>query len=440
MKLWAKKGYSEVSSIVEEFEVGKDYIYDSEIAYYDVLGSIAHVKMLNKIGIISDEELRKLLAELEYLKEKFRKEPPQLTISDEDIHTYIENFLTSRLGDIGKKIHTGRSRNDQVLTAMRMYEKDKIVDIIEKIDILLKKLISISKLFEEQKKPFIGYTHLRQAMPISASMWVNSLVEALEDDRKLLKYTLEFIDKNPLGSAAGFGVPIKLDRELTTKLLNFSEIIQNPLYAQNTRGKFESMLIFSLSILVGDISRFANDVVLFSSDEFGFIKLSDNITTGSSIMPHKKNPDVFEIIRGKSKKIMAYAFSISSIVFSLTSGYSRDLQETKELVIEGIKETMKILDVMIEVIDNIDIDEEKVFSKMSKKIFSVDIAFEVMKSFSLSFRDAYRIVGEVFNELDSYSLEVLKEKFKNDDLRLFILDFISKDVKELYSYAMSKRL
>ncbi|MGC8870503.1 MAG: argininosuccinate lyase [Brevinematia bacterium] len=440
MKLWAKNKKEEIIDIVEEFEVGKDYIYDKEIAYFDVIGTIAHVKMLNKIGIISDEETKKVLAELEYLKDKFQKEPPNLTVKDEDIHTYIENFLVSKVGDIGKKIHTGRSRNDQVLTAMRLYEKSKVIEIIDKVDILLKKLLNLSKKFESEGKPLIGYTHFRQAMPISASLWIDSFIEALEDDRNFLKKVLEFIDKNPLGTAAGFGVPLNIDRKFTTKLLEFSDMIKNPVYAQNSRGKFESMLIFALGVLLGDISRFSNDVIVFSSDEFGFVKLSDRITTGSSIMPHKKNPDIFELIRSKAKKVMGYAFTISNITFSLNSGYNKDLQETKELVIEGIRETLKILEVMIEAVDYIDIDSEKVFSKMSKKIFSVDITFKIMEDFKLPFRDAYRLVGEVFDELEMNTIDELKEKFKDDSIRISILDAISKDVRDLYKEAMGKRL
>lgn len=426
MKLW-DKGQKKTLGIVEKFEVGKDYIYDREIAKYDVKGTIAHIKMLNKIGILSEDETRKLVLELEHLENKFGKNPPELSIEDEDIHTYIENYLTSTLGDIGKKIHTGRSRNDQVLTAIRLYEKDKISEIFEILDKILKKFIELSKKYKD--KPFIGYTHLRQAMPTTVDTWLNSFIEALEDDRKLLRFVYEFIDKNPLGSAAGYGSPIKLDRELTTKLLGFSTYIKNPIYAQNTRGKYEAFLIFTLTTLLGDIAKFSNDIIIFSSDEFEFIKLKDEITTGSSIMPHKKNPDVFELMRAKCKKLIGYLTTTMDITFSLPSGYYKDLQETKEIIIESINEVINTLLTLENILDYIEIDEEKVLSKMNKKIFSVDIAVIIMEEFSIPFRDAYRIVGETLNS-DTNEQTPIKQR---------ILELLSLDVKELFNLAINRR-
>ncbi len=435
MKLWEKK-QTRILNQVEEFEVGKDHIYDREIAIYDVKGTIAHAKMLNKIGILSDTETRKLTVELENLYEKFKKQPPNLTKEDEDIHTYIENYLTSILGDIGKKIHTARSRNDQVLTAIRLYEKEKIQQIISHIDKILKKLNKISNKFKG--KPFIGYTHLRQAMPTTVDTWIESLIEALEDDRKLLKTAYDFINRNPLGSGAGYGTPIKLDRELTTKLLGFSDYIKNPIYCQNTRGKYESMLLFAISNIAGDLARFSNDVIIFSSDEFGLIELEDSITTGSSIMPHKKNPDVFELTRGKFKKLLGALISTMSITFSLPSGYNKDLQETKELVIESINEIIKNLEIFEIVIDYIKINEEKILSKATKEIFSVDIAFEIMKEFNLPFRDAYRKVGEIIDELRKNNIQLVKEKFK-DEISNRIIHFLSMDIKDLFKTFLPKR-
>ncbi|MCX8028546.1 MAG: argininosuccinate lyase [Brevinematales bacterium] len=430
MKLWQKSN-TPILSIVEEFEVGKDYIYDSKLATYDVKGTLAHVKMLNKIGILTDDETRKVVLELESLLKKFEKSPPQLKIEDEDIHTYIENYITSVLGDVGKKIHTGRSRNDQVLTAIRLYEKDKLNQIIEKIDMVINRIIDLSKKYKG--KPFIGYTHLRQAMPITVDFWLSSFIEAFEDDRKFIKYVYDFIDRNPLGSSAGYGVPITLDREYTTKLLEFSDYIRNPLYCQNTRGKYESMVVFSLVVLLSDVSRFSNDIILYSSDEFGFIKLSDEITTGSSIMPHKKNPDVFELMRAKPKKLLGYLVSAISIVSSLVSGYSKDLQETKEFVIESLEETIKVLEVLYEVLDYLHIDEEGVFSKMKKDIFSVHISFWVMNKFKIPFRDAYRKVGSLiqsYNEARDKSLFELQ--LKDDEIGLEVANILRMSVKELY--------
>ncbi|MEN2998435.1 MAG: argininosuccinate lyase [Brevinematia bacterium] len=436
MKLWERKEKKVLDS-VEEFEVGKDYIYDREIALHDIKGSIAHVKMLNKIGILSDEEVRKIVLELEHLYEKFKKQPPALSISDEDIHTYIENRLVSALGELGKKIHTGRSRNDQVITALRLYEKEKVSELIEGIDRVLKKLVEMSKKFKGM--PFIGYTHLRQAMPTTVDVWLGSLIEALEDDRALFRITLDFIDRNPLGSSAGYGVPLNLDREYTTKLLGFGKLIENPLYCQNTRGKYESILIFAIALLIGDLARFSSDIVIFSSDEFGFVKLGEEITTGSSIMPHKRNPDAFELIRAKFKKILGYLVSTMSITFSVMSGYNKDLQETKETTIESIKEALKILGVFEKMLDYINFDEEAVYAKASKKIFSADIAFEIVKNFNLPFREAYRKVSEIVDlYTDESSLPLLREKF-SDSISLKVIEFLSMDVRELFRICIDKR-
>lgn len=433
MKLW-EKDESRILKIVEEFEVGKDYIYDREIATYDVIGTIAHVKMLNKIGILSDEERDKVVVELEKLLQSFKENLPSLKVEDEDIHTYIENYIVSKLGDLGKKIHTGRSRNDQVLTALRLYEKDKINQIIQKLTSLIQKLKHLSDIYLD--KPLIGYTHLKQAMPTTVDTWINSFAEALDDDRKLLGMLLEFIDRNPLGSSAGYGFPIKLDRDFTTKALGFSDFIRNHIYAQNTRGKYESFVIFALTTTVSDISRFANDVILFSSDEFGFIKLGKEITTGSSIMPHKKNPDVFELMRAKSKKLLGYLVSTIGITSSLPSGYSKDLQETKETIIEAINETTKILDVLEEIVEYIHFDEEAVFSKMKKDIFSVDIAVSVMEKFNIPFRDAYRKVGST---IEKYQKTNAKDTQDYDEIEREIVGYLEMDVKELYNTMITKR-
>lgn len=439
MKLWEKKGHSSLDGLVEKFNVGKDYIYDSKLAVYDVKGTIAHVKMLNKIGVLNDEDTIKVLSELEFLEKKFQKEPPTLKIEDEDIHTYIENYLVSRLGELGKKIHTGRSRNDQVLTALRLYEKDKLGKIIESIDNLLKELISLSKKLKESKVPLIGYTHSRQAMPITASFWVESLIEAIEDSRNIIRNSCSVIDKNPLGSAAGYGFPLSLDRDYTRELLGFKGILVNSLYAQNTRGKYESLVVDSLSYLIGDIVRFVNDIIFFSSSEVGFLRLSSSITTGSSIMPHKKNPDVFEIIRAKSKIFFTYSLELKNITFSLTSGYSRDLQETKYLVMDALEEAHEIIDVFRVAIGGIEFDSEKVFKVMDKSIFSVDVAVEVMKKYGISFRDAYRVVGEIIIELTNTSTDELLKKYESMPLEREIVEWFSKDTKELFYYFISKR-
>ncbi len=439
MKLWEKRGHNSLNDLVERFSVGKDYIYDSKLAIYDVKGTIAHVKMLNKIGVLSDEETVKVLSELEFLGKKFEKEPPTLKIEDEDIHTYIENYLVSRLGDLGKKIHTGRSRNDQVLTALRLYEKDKLKEIIRSIDDLLKELITLSNKLKERKVPMIGYTHSRQAMPMTASFWVESLIEAIEDSRDIIRNSCNIIDKSPLGSVAGYGFPLELDREYTKELLGFNVVLVNSLYAQNTRGKYESLIVDTLSYLIGDIVRFVNDIIFFSSDELKVIKLDSSITTGSSVMPHKKNPDVFEIIRAKSKVFFTYSLELKNISFSLTSGYSRDLQETKYLIMDALEEAHEIVDVFKVAIGGIEFDSERVFKVMDKSIFSVDVAVEVMKKYGLSFRDAYRIVGEIIVELANTNIDELRKKYESMSLEREVVEWFSKDVRELFYYFISKR-
>lgn len=430
MKLWEKKGLKTLTS-VEKFSAGKDYIYDREIAIHDLTGTIAHVKMLNKIGILDDEDTRKITLELEHLRDKWKKTPPNLTIEDEDIHTYIENHLIATLGDVGKKVHTGRSRNDQVITAIRLYEKEKISDVIEKIDRVLKKLTEMSKRLKG--KPLIGYTHLRQAMPTTVDMWIGSVIEALEEDRKLLRIVYEFIDKNPLGSSAGYGVPvIKIDRDYTTRVLGFAGLIKNPIYCQNTRGKYEAFVLFALATLLGDLARFASDVIIFSSDEFRFFNLKAEITTGSSIMPHKRNPDVFELVRAKFKKLLGHLVTVMSITFSIMSGYSKDLQETKESVIESFREVESSLEVIEDVMDYLEFDEEAVYRKTNKKIFSTGIALTITNEFKIPFREAYKTVGEIVEEYEKENnTEHLKEKF-SDKISRRILELLSMDVKELF--------
>ncbi len=439
MKIWSKKGHEDIDDFIEKFEVGKDYIYDSILAKYDVKATIAHVKGLNRIGLISDEDLVKILAELEYLFDSFSKNLPNLSYKDEDIHSYIENYLSNRLGEIAKNIHLGRSRNDQSLTMIRLFEKEQIESIISKIDELHKVLYRISRDHFSKKTPFIGYTHSRQAMPITFSFYIDSIISALEDNRKFLKFVYIFIDRNVLGSAAGYGVPLDLDREFTTKELGFSDYIENTLYAQNTRGKYEGMFLDALSYLIGDISRVATDLIFFSSDELGFVNLGTSITTGSSIMPHKKNPDVLELIRAKAKKLLSYSQAIKDITFSIPSGYSRDLQEIKELVVDGVKEVLDSLEALKIVFENIEVNIEKVFEKMSKKIFSLDIAIEIFKTEGIPFRDAYREVGAIFNEIDNENLNTIYKKYYSDDVKRKILDYISKDIKELYYEFIGKR-
>ncbi|HLC65626.1 MAG TPA: argininosuccinate lyase, partial [Candidatus Nanoarchaeia archaeon] len=327
MKLW-KKDY-ELDKEIELFTVGNDYILDNKLIPFDCIASIAHAKMLRKVGVLSAVEEKNLIGGLNEIMNLQKNGKFVLKIEDEDCHTAIENFLTQKYGDIGKKIHTARSRNDQVLTALRLYEKDgfnKIRELLNNCQIALKATIK-----KYGKIPIPGYTHMRKAMPSSIGMWLGSYLESLEDNLLLLNSIHRLIDQSPLGSAAGFGVPVfKVDREFTAKELKFSRVMKNPMYAQLSRGKFEASIIGLMSSVMCDLNKLSTDLMLFSMSEFGYISLPKEFCTGSSIMPQKKNPDVLELIRAKYYVVLGEEFKVKSMIGNLPSGYNRDSQLTKE--------------------------------------------------------------------------------------------------------------
>jgi len=327
MKLWENGGGVGLHEKVEEFTAGEDVKLDQRLVEWDVVGSIAHATMLNKIGILTESELMDLKRALINVIDLNEKGKFIIELKDEDIHTKIENFLTENLGNVGKKIHTGRSRNDQVQVDLRLYTKEKLL----KIQINLLNLCKELTRFAEKNKwvPMPGYTHFQKAMPSSVGLWAMAYAESLLDDLRILKTAYSINDQNPLGSAAGYGVPLDLDRDLTTRLLGFESLQNNVLYVQNSRGKIESIVISALSQIMIDLSRLCNDVILYSTEEFGFFNIGDKFRTGSSIMPKKRNPDILELVRGKMSTVVSSFTQVVDIIKNLPSGYHRDIQEAR---------------------------------------------------------------------------------------------------------------
>jgi len=389
MKLW-DKGIS-IDKQIEKFTVGNDRELDMHLAKYDIQASTAHAKMLGQVGILESQEVYPLVSELELLNQQLENGEFEIEEEFEDVHSKIEYELTSKLGDTGKKIHTARSRNDQVLVAQQLYFKENLLDISGKtrnlIDVLL-------KLAEEHKEKLLpGYTHLQVAMPSSFGLWFSAYAELLIDDLYLLDAGLKIVDQNPLGSAAGYGSSFPIDREFTTRELGFAAQKYNVVAAQMSRGKCERTVTSNISSLANTLSRFAMDICLYMSQNFDFISFPDELTTGSSIMPHKKNPDVFELVRGKCNKLQAIANEMILITNNLPSGYHRDFQLIKENSIYAVENIKEILDVFTYsiskiIVKNIDIRDEKY-----KYLFTVDSINELVIG-GKSFRDAYQIIGE----------------------------------------------
>ncbi|WP_431156631.1 argininosuccinate lyase [Winogradskyella poriferorum] len=389
MKLW-DKGFS-IDKKIEEFTVGNDRVIDLHIAKYDIKASIAHAEMLNSIGILTDSEFKALQKELNNLLDEANNH--RLTIEDsfEDIHSKIEYELTLKLGETGKKIHTARSRNDQVLVALQLYYMDNINIINKKVKTLFDTLLDLSVIHKDKLLP--GYTHLQVAMPSSFGLWFSAYAELLIDDVHLLNAVLAIVDQNPLGSAAGYGSSFPIDRELTTKSLKFSTLKFNVVAAQLSRGKSERSLAMALGSVCNTISRFAMDICLYMSQNFNFISFPDELTTGSSIMPHKKNPDVFELIRGKCNKIQALYSEMLLLTNNLPSGYHRDYQLLKENMIDAIETTKDVLDIFEYSIKQIIVNDIDLTDEKYKYIFTVDSINNLIID-GMSFRDAYKNIGE----------------------------------------------
>jgi argininosuccinate lyase len=388
MKLWQKN--SNVNKQIETFTIGKDQYFDMYLAEFDVLGSLAHTQMLASIGLIPQDELPKLQTELKNIYAEIKAGTFVIEEGVEDVHSQVEMILTRRLGDIGKKIHSGRSRNDQVLVDLKLYTRDAIQHTVESVKQLFDLFTSLSEKHKNDLLP--GYTHLQIAMPSSFGLWFGAYAESLADDLMILQAAYRLSNKNPLGSGAGYGSSFPLNRTLTTQLLGFENLHQNVVYAQMGRGKTEQLVSAALASIAATLSRMAMDVCLYISQNFAFISFPKELTTGSSIMPHKKNPDVFELIRGRCNKIKALPNEIAMMTTNLPSGYHREMQLLKESFMPAFEELNSCLNIAHYMFQHISIRKNIVEEDMYKYIFSVERVNELVLQ-GVPFRDAYLQVG-----------------------------------------------
>ena len=387
-KLWEKS--VQVNKDIERFTVGRDREMDLYLAKHDVLGSMAHITMLESIGLLTKEELVQLLAELRNIYASAEKGEFVIEEGVEDVHSQVELMLTRRLGDIGKKIHSGRSRNDQVLLDLKLFTRTQIKEIAEAVEQLFHVLVNQSERYKDILMP--GYTHLQIAMPSSFGLWFGAYAESLVDDMLFLQAAFKMCNRNPLGSAAGYGSSFPLDRTMTTRLLGFDSLNYNVVYAQMGRGKMERNVAFALATIAGTISKLAFDACMFNSQNFGFVKLPDDCTTGSSIMPHKKNPDVFELTRAKCNKLQSLPQQIMMIANNLPSGYFRDLQIIKEVFIPAFQELKDCLQMTTYIMNEIKVNEHILDDDKYLLIFSVEEVNRLARE-GMPFRDAYKKVG-----------------------------------------------
>jgi len=387
-KLW-DKGF-EIQDKIERFTIGRDREMDLYLAEADVLGSMAHIIMLESIGLLQADELKQLLAELRNIHAQIKRGEFVIEEGIEDVHSQVELMLTRKLGDIGKKIHSGRSRNDQVLVDLKLFIRRQLKDIASDVMELFKELQSQSERYKNVLMP--GYTHLQVAMPSSFGLWFGAYAESLVDDMMFLQAAFRMTNRNPLGSAAGYGSSFPLNRTMTTELLGFDSMNYNVVYAQMGRGKTERNVAFALASIAGTISKLAFDACMFSSQNFAFVKLPNDCTTGSSIMPHKKNPDVFELTRAKCNKLQGLPQQITLIMNNLPSGYFRDLQIIKEVFLPAFQELRDCLQMTTYIINRIKVNEDILSDSRYDLIFSVEEVNRLVTE-GMPFRDAYKKVG-----------------------------------------------
>jgi len=406
MKTWElgeEEEKSGIEKLVEGFTAGADVNYDQRLADYDIYGSIAHVHALEELGLIDSGEARALRNELRGLLE----EDLDLSAGDEDIHTRVENEVTEALGQLGEKLHTARSRNDQVLVDVRLFTKAELFKVVRKLLNLVESLLYLAS--SQADTPMVGYTHYRKAMPSSVGLWAGSYAESLLDDLISIESSFQLVNQSPLGAGAGYGVPVKLDRRLTADLLGFEKVQNNVIYVMNSRGKFEFNLLAALANIQLDLSRLSSDLIAFSDTKFNYFEIPEDFTTGSSIMPQKKNPDVLELVRGKSAKFSGHLSSLFSLLHGLRSGYSRDLQETKEALFEGLDTTTDSLAVLAPLISGLEVNEEALIRDFSGEVFATDEVFDRVEE-GEPFRQAYREVKEDLGELPGE--EISEERAK----------------------------
>lgn len=389
MKLW-QKGYK-TNEKIELFTVGNDAMFDLQLAEYDVLGSIAHAQMITSIGLLTKDELKKIEAELKKIYKQIKAGKFKIESGVEDVHSQIELMLTQALGEIGKKIHVGRSRNDQVLVDLKLFFRENIKELTGSIEQLFKLLIKQSEKYKDYLMP--GYTHFQVAMPSSFGLWFGAYAESLVDDVEMLSAAYNVVDKNPLGSAAGYGSSFSLNRKTTTDLLGFETMNHNVVYAQMTRGKSEKVTAMGMANVASTLAKLSYDVCMYMNQEFGFVSFPDELTTGSSIMPHKKNPDVFELIRARCNRIQSIPNELTLLTNNLPSGYHRDLQLTKEIIFPAIVSLQECIAMTILMLENISIKKDILNDKKYDMLYSVESVNQLVMQ-GIPFRDAYKQVGE----------------------------------------------
>lgn len=388
MKLWQKDKTS--LKEVEKFTVGRDLEFDHLLAPFDVIASMAHAQMLSSIGLLTAEENMEIQKGLKDIYFEIEKGQFKIPEGVEDVHSQVEFLLTERLGEVGKKLHSGRSRNDQVLVDLKLFYRAAIREIVEDCNELFDLLLKLSEKHKNDLMP--GYTHTQLAMPSSFGLWFSSFAEGLTEDLGLLRAAFDLSNKNPLGSAAGYGSSFPLNRSMTSELLGFAELHQNVINAQNSRGKTEKTISFALSGLAGTLNRLSADVCLFMNQHFGFISFPDELTTGSSIMPHKKNPDVFELIRAKTNQIQGVPANVTLLLTNTTTGYHRDLQLLKEEIFPAISQIRDCIQMTTFMLKSIQVRSNILQDEFYKHLFSVEVVNELVLQ-GTPFRDAYKQVG-----------------------------------------------
>ncbi len=431
-KLWDKG--EPLDKVLEAFTTGDDYLLDRNLVEADCVASIAHAKMLAKVGVLTDDEAEKLAAELSDIFQDNQTGTFTVEAADEDCHTAIENRLVERLGDLGKKIHTCRSRNDQVIAALRIHAKRLLLGLFD--DTL--SLCATLRGFADQHKnlPMVGRTHTQVAMPSSVGLWAGAWLESLLDDLRLLRTAYELNDQCPLGSAASYGVPVAIDREYTSQLLGFGKLQNNVLYANNSRGKIESIILGAAAQIAIDLSRMAQDLINFSLPEFGYFRIPRELCTGSSIMPQKRNPCGIELIRAKASTIVACQGQILGILKGLPSGYNRDLQETKRPFLEGMSQAGACVRIMDLTFQKLEVCEEKLLAAFTPEVFATDEALRLVVEEKMPFRDAYRQVGASLDKLASPDpREAIAKRTHAGGCANLRLDLADEAITELRAFA-----
>src|SRR5580692_3811129 len=393
-KLWSKEGTA-TSALIEEFTVGRDKDFDILLAEYDVLGSLAHTEMLEAVGLLGKDDLQLIQQGLHQILAEIRAGSFRIDDKVEDVHSQVEGLLTQRIGEAGKKIHSGRSRNDQVAVDIKLYLRAQVLALKEEVAELFELLMGLSEQYKDKLLP--GYTHLQIAMPSSFGLWFGAYAESLVDDLEVLAAAYQVTNKNPLGSGAGYGSSFPLNRTMTTELLHFRTLNYNSVYAQMSRGKTEKIVATGLASVAATVGRLAMDCCLYINQNFGFISFPAELTTGSSIMPHKKNPDVFELIRAKCNRIQSTPNELTLLVNNLPSGYHRDLQLTKEILFPAIREGLACLRITRLMLDHIEVRDNILEDEKYKYLFSVEAVNQLVNK-GIPFREAYRQVGNAIDK------------------------------------------